>query len=375
MVAFGLRAGGTVQAMKRSLTQPEIANSCFFRSSVERPYRKALIQVTERCNLRCAHCFIPTGNQPKTIPLKTISDIVLSRLRQCRVVTVTLTGGEPFLHPDIVDIVKVIRNEGLPVSICTNGTMASTSQMASLSHIGGVRVNVSLDGFRPQSHGKFRGRTDSFYITIENIKRLRDHNLLKGILTTPNTLAHTSEYAQICEFAIANRATYVLMNPLAPFGRGVESRPALASSLCAMEEIRDITHQFHDCIEIVYVRFPNHEQALASCEGGNIIYVFAEGSVAICPYMVFAARNACSKHRPEEFIVGNIITDPLIGARLDDYDLRTRYRLGSNEICMGCSLADKCGKGCPAAIIASGQKIEGVDLDLCPTIAKTQHHQ
>jgi radical SAM protein with 4Fe4S-binding SPASM domain len=305
------------------------------------------------------------------ISVKTISDTVVPRLKQCRVITATLTGGEPFLHPDIIDIVKTLRNADLAVSICTNATIISSNQMESLSKIGDVRINVSLDGFRSESHGKFRGNRDSFDITIGNMKKLGHYNLLKGVLATPNALAQTDEYAQICEFAIANRATYLLMNPLATFGRGVASKATLGSPRRVMEEIRDITGQFRDLIEIVYIRFPNRELPLAQCEAGNIIYVFADGAVSICPYMVFAARNAGSKHKPEEFIVGNILGDVPIREYLDKYDLNKRYHLGNNESCKSCSLADRCGKECPAAIVASGQGIEGVDRELCPIIAET----
>lgn len=354
--------------MKRSLIQDHTANSCFFRSSVEIPYRKALVQITERCNLHCAHCFVPTEGRNDMMSLETIRAIVLPRLKQCRVATVTLTGGEPFLHHDIVEIVKLFRNSDMPVSICTNATVMSSDQLKSLANMGDVQINVSLDGFSPDSHGRFRGNKSSFFATIENAKKLGEHGLLKGFLTTPNNLASIDEYAEICTFAIANGAKYVLMNPLTRFGRGVESKTRLGSPDHMMNEIRDLTSRLGHLIEIVYIRFPNARLPLASCEAGNIIYVFTDGAVAVCPYMVFAARNHDSKHQPEEFIVGNILHNANIAESLDNYEFHDRYHLGSNETCRHCSLESGCGKGCPAATMASGQYIEGVDVELCPAI-------
>src|ERR1044071_3657516 len=84
------------------------------------PDRKALLQITERCNLHCAHCFVSAGDFGDTIPLNLIETVVLRRLIECRVVSLTLTGGEPFVHPDILAIVEACVREGLRVGICTN---------------------------------------------------------------------------------------------------------------------------------------------------------------------------------------------------------------------------------------------------------------
>ena len=49
--------------------------------------------------------------------------------------------------------------------------------------------------------------------------------------------------------------------------------------------------------------------------------MFAAGQVTVCPYLVFAARTPQSRHHPDEFIVGNIFTDPDIATCLDTYRL------------------------------------------------------
>jgi radical SAM protein with 4Fe4S-binding SPASM domain len=106
---------------------------------------------------------------------------------------------------------------------------------------------------------------------------------------------------------------------------------------------------------------------LISFEAGNIFYVFVHGEVTICPYLVFAARTPQSLHKPKEFIVGNIIKDADITVKLDAYKLHEKYHLGNNPNCKNCTLNPQCGKGCPAAIIASGKRIESLD-PLCPMI-------
>lgn len=353
---------------KREIVSKNGAATCYFRSSVEPPYRKALLQITERCNLHCAHCFISAGNYGDMMPIGAIRNVVIPRLKDCRVISVTLTGGEPFFHSDIIEIVRLLRNANIRVGICTNGTSISRYQIETLAKIDNVHLNVSLDGFRPESHGKFRGDKASFVKTIETIRHLSQYRLLQGLLVTPNNLAEVNEYAKICEFAIQNSATYVLMNPLSSMGRGVRAQKRLGSSDEVMRRIKEITSPFSDRIQVVYIRFPNDQKLpLISCETGNIIYVFVHGELTVCPYLVFAARTPQSLYNPEEFIVGNIFKDINIIEKLDAYKFHERYHLGDNPTCKNCSLNFQCGKGCPAAIIASGQRIEGLD-PICPMI-------
>ncbi len=358
----------------RSITSTGRVSSCYFRTTADGRSRKALVQIDERCNLHCAHCFVSATKAGNSMPYADVASLVIPRLAACRVDRVTLTGGEPTIHPQFTGIVRAFRSAGMGVGICTNATTLTDSQISELATIGGVHVNVSLDGFRAESHGRFRGDRGSFAVTLATVRKLAAAGLLQGLLCTPNSLAEDEEYRELCEFAAGNGASYVLMNPLSSMGRGVKSRARLAGSDEHMRRIHDLTSPFSGAgLEIVHIRFPNDEGLpLAGCEAGNIIYVFTAGAVAVCPYLVFAARTPQSRHDPDEFIVGNIFTDPGIGARLDSYSLRDRYQPGSNPTCRSCGIAGQCGKGCPAAVIASGDRIGAIDAEVCPVTSNSR---
>lgn len=353
--------------MKRLIISEDKAASCYFRTSVEVPFRKALVQITERCNQYCAHCFVSAGNKGDDIELEKIHKILIPQLKACRVISVTITGGEPFVHHRIIEIVSLFRDVGMSVSICTNATCINEDQIKELATIGAVHCNVSLDGFSPESHGQFRGDKKSFETTISTIRALAEFHLLQGLLVTPNILADVSEYSALCDFAVDNGAKYVLMNPLAPMGRGVRSLDKLAMPEEIMKQIKAETMAFSEGTQLVFVRFPNEKKLpLASCEAGNIIYVFVHGELAVCPYLVFAAKTPQSLHKSEEFIVGNIFLDADIAERLDAYQFHKRYSLGDNPTCGKCQFSSNCGKGCPAAVIATGMRIGEVDSEQCP---------
>jgi len=137
-----------------------------------------------------------------------------------------------------------------------------------------------------------------------------------------------------------------------------------------MQRIKKDTSQFNNKINLVYIRFPNNERLpLNSCEAGNIIYIFTPGEVTVCPYLIFAANTPQSLYSPKEFIVGNIFKHEDIAERLDTYKLHKKFSLGENNTCKSCYMQSSCDKGCPAAIIASGSKIEEVDKEVCPIVS------
>ncbi len=360
--------------MTRSLIVDTHASSCYFRTSVGGTGRKALVQITERCNLHCAHCFVSSTAVGTDMPVDSFVDLVLPRLVEAHVQRLTLTGGEPFAHPDILEFCAAVVGAGLPVGVCTNATQTTDQQIDYLATLGGVHINVSFDGFRAESHGRFRGDRASFATTVATTRRLAEAGLLQGLLSTPNALTNPDEFADLCAFAVQVGAQYVLMNPLSAFGRGVRSQGRLAAPAAIMRAIRRVTQRFADRLDTVHIRFPNDDKPLGGCDAGKIIYVFVDGTVGVCPYLVFAARTPQSRYPDTEFLVGNILDEDIADA-LDDYQFHDRFTVGANATCGACQLAGSCGKGCPAALVSHGQLIGEVDAEQCPVVPVDGAHR
>ncbi len=352
--------------MTRSLVAGTHASTCYFRTSVAGDGRKAMIQITERCNLHCAHCSLSAKEKGLDLSADELESVVLPRLLRARVKLVTLTGGEPFAHPQIRRICAAVASLGLPLGICTNATLISDEQIGWLARLGGVHLNVSFDGFRPGSHGRFRGNTASFEVTLRTARRLGEAGLLQGLICTPNTLTGLGEYAEMCEFAVAAGARYVMLNPLAAFGRGVRSQGKLAAGAGRMRQISGEISPFRDRgLEVVPVRFPNSDLPLGGCKAGKMIFVFADGATTPCPYLVIAARTPRSRYAEADFVAGNVLREE-IGQVLDGSDLAGRLAAGTGPACAGCGLRESCGGGCPAAVIASGGRIGDRAAAQCP---------
>ncbi|MEV3873750.1 radical SAM protein [Streptomyces sp. NPDC049906] len=356
----------------RPIITEERAASCYFRTTVNHPYRKALIQICEPCNELCKHCFVSATKRGAYMPLEAIRERLIPQLAEARVNRVTVTGGEPFMHADLIQIVAEFRAAGMGVGVCTNATMSTPHQIERLAELD-AHMNVSLDGFSPDSHGVFRGRPEGFQETVDNVKAFAAAGILQGLLCTPNNLAQDEEYAQLCQFAKEQGAKYVLMNPLGQMGRGASrASRKLRRPDDHMKHIRDSAMPFaDDDLDVTLIRFPNDSKPLSGCEAGTIIYVFTDGGVAICPYLVFAARTKVSQHPDTDFLAGNVWEHDDVAARLDAYGrFSDRWDLGANPTCGGCSMSVGCGKGCPAAVVESGQRIGAVDTEQCPVVPR-----
>ncbi len=337
----------------------DTAANCFFRSALKPPDLKVMLQITTRCNMRCKHCFLSATGAGTDMSYSQIKSDVIKKLTESKVKKVTLTGGEPLLNPGILDIIAALSDANIQSCICTNASLITDELLKQLKDLN-VHFNVSLDGISAKSHGLFREIPDpsSFSELLNNIQMIGHYNMLNGILTTPNRLTKAEEYTAICDFAILSGAKYLLLNPLSPLGRG-KAAVNLAFSPNEMNEIKErldahlSTLPRDDSFRIVYIRFPNcNGKVSASCAAGLIPYIFTNGDIAICPYMVFAADNPDNNYSSSEFIVGNIFEDSSIAEKIQSYQTTHCF----------CHRGKKENIGCAAMKIAKNLPLDYEDL-------------
>ncbi len=118
-----------------------------------RTIRDMRLSITDRCNFRCTYC-IGTGVRfaPKGTLLRTDEFARVARLAtELGVQKIRLTGGEPTLHPDLLEIVASIREAcDASVALITNGSLLTPATLAALRAAGLARITISLDTLRPE---------------------------------------------------------------------------------------------------------------------------------------------------------------------------------------------------------------------------------
>ncbi|XP_015343173.1 molybdenum cofactor biosynthesis protein 1 isoform X2 [Marmota marmota marmota] len=148
--------------------------STFLTDNFGRQHNYLRISLTEKCNLRCQYCMPEEGVPltPKADLLTTEEILTLARLFVKEGVDkIRLTGGEPLIRPDVVDIVaKLHRLEGLKtIGVTTNGINLARL-LPALQKAGLTAINISLDTLVPAKF-EFIVRRKGFHKVMEGIHK------------------------------------------------------------------------------------------------------------------------------------------------------------------------------------------------------------
>ncbi|MEI6450406.1 MAG: SynChlorMet cassette radical SAM/SPASM protein ScmE [Actinomycetes bacterium] len=136
--------------------------------------RSVDIDVTGRCNLRCAYCyhFASAADTPDDLPTAVWLRF-FAELKRHAVLDVTLSGGEPFIREDLPVLVEGIVAANLRFSILSNGTLVTPELARMLAASGRCdHVQVSLDGGSAAAHDACRG-AGSFERALAGLQALR----------------------------------------------------------------------------------------------------------------------------------------------------------------------------------------------------------
>lgn len=141
------------------------------------------------CNLRCRHCFISCSPENESLPMME-TGLVLNYLDQARelgVKEIYFTGGEPFLHPDFLEILAQTVID-FPTSILSNGLPINDRRAKRLAEIAAgsrytLELRISLDHYDPEVNDAVRGK-GTFQRILAAYKRLYDRGFLPILTVT-----------------------------------------------------------------------------------------------------------------------------------------------------------------------------------------------
>lgn len=160
------------------------------------------IALTYRCNLACRFCYAGcnrTGNPINSAAeltgaqIKTILEIIF---RQAKAPTVSFTGGEPTLHPELPRSIAYAKKLGMRVNLITNGFAIDRKMAKTLAARGLDSAQVSLEGVTAETHDAIVGRKGAFQKAISAQKYLQE----AGILTHTNTTITRDNLTECVKF-------------------------------------------------------------------------------------------------------------------------------------------------------------------------------
>lgn len=120
--------------------------------------------VTYNCNLKCKHCYAEdrknTYSNNNGMSLNQIK-IIFDQLAEAGTFFLRISGGEPFIHPNIMDILAYGREKGFSISVITNGTLLTKNIILKLSTLPLRDLTFSIHGATSETHDKFVGQQGS----------------------------------------------------------------------------------------------------------------------------------------------------------------------------------------------------------------------
>jgi AdoMet-dependent heme synthase len=262
------------------------------------------LEITHKCNLVCKHCFNNSGPwRTDFLSFETVCGI-LDQLRVMGNYYVSVTGGEPLMHPHIFEILEYAVNSGFGVILATNATLITSHIAERLSKIELSQIQVSIDAPDAHIHDMFRGREGAFDKSLAGVKLLAR----SGQNVTICTALHTENYDDVrrmVNLAVSLGARNYRILHLQATGRASEECKDLIASAeqreIAANVLAQLSEEYAGKINIysqaLYEAFTEDDQTLPCSAGRTTCAISATGDVLACGF--------------SNVSVGNILQSPL----------------------------------------------------------------
>src|SRR5262245_3972365 len=138
------------------------------------------ISIINSCNLRCQGCWVDVAAKQQTIKAEALHRLI-DEAREMGNVFFGIVGGEPFMHPDLLDVLA-----GHPdcyFQIFTNGHFITDDVARRLRQLGNVTPLISVEGNEIISDER-RGRRNVLGKTMEGIRNCIKHHVFTGVCTS-----------------------------------------------------------------------------------------------------------------------------------------------------------------------------------------------
>jgi AdoMet-dependent heme synthase len=317
--------------------------------------------LTYRCNLACEHCYLDAGGAPLvatenfadrselgTDECFKVIDEIAAFAPECLTI---LTGGEPLLRRDILEIVRRAAERGLWVVIGTNGVRITENVARRLADAGARGLSLSLDALDPDRHDGFRRVRGAWQNTVEGAGILNRIGLPFIVQTTAG--AHNlGELDAIADFAHDRLAAKVWnLYFLVPTGRGQfvsDMTPAqydeVLAALYRIQRTYDrrmlvnakcAPHYIKTMLENGLPPARTYSGGAGGCPAGtHYMGIRPNGDVTPCPYLPVFAGNLRAAPLADLWTSSELFSD-----------VRRRSSLGGR--CGACEMNGHCG-GCRA---------------------------
>ncbi|WP_028323979.1 12,18-didecarboxysiroheme deacetylase [Desulfatirhabdium butyrativorans] len=204
--------------------------------------------MTQRCNLRCIHCYAQATEKTAADEMSTEEGkALIDDLASFGSPVILFSGGEPLVRPDLPELAEYAVQKGMRAVISTNGTLITPQMARTLKAIGLSYVGISLDGMEPV-HDRFRGVPGAFRKALDGIRNCQEAGIKVGLRFTINrhNAAEIPAVFDLLEEMDIPRACFYHLVYAGRGSRMVEEDCSLQQTRAIVDLIMDRTKALHD---------------------------------------------------------------------------------------------------------------------------------
>jgi radical SAM protein with 4Fe4S-binding SPASM domain len=134
------------------------------------------LEVSAPCNERCVHCYFPESYRKGVMPRELFLQI-LEQCKECNVLSITISGGEPMLNPALLFFIKECRENNFSINLLSNLTLLSDEMLQEFIKTPLLSIQTSLYSMNADVHDSITSVKGSFEKTKRAIETLYKHNV------------------------------------------------------------------------------------------------------------------------------------------------------------------------------------------------------
>ena len=214
--------------------------------------------ITNKCNLRCSHCYQESYTDETDFSLeelKEIADRIFSTMAKWnKKGDISITGGEPFIKKELFPLLSYLDNsdEISRLDVLCNGILITNEIAENLKKIRKLNnIQVSLDGATPEIHDQIRG-PGTFEKALKGIRILDSHGIdVKGMFTLQQL--NKGEIPGLIDLAIREKMSGLTIERMVPTGSGKDKK----NSMLSPKELKDTFQYISDRADLEYKKGHN----------------------------------------------------------------------------------------------------------------------
>jgi len=346
--------------------------------SFQKPYEgdnflgRIMFHITGRCNQECKHCYMASQKWDE-LSLGEISEVI-QQATELNVASFSITGGEPFIREDVLDILQELDRKEMKIEgVFTNGTMITSEFIRQVNNLQELPFFVSINGPSSESHDRFGQINGGFNQTIKAISMLVEEDIKVFGNTSLNVFTEDKKDV---------REIYNLVKSLGIY-RWRVSGPFLEGNWKTNFQTFGVSPEKELSILIDLLQMWLYDEKPFEIELGHI-FRYIEGQCIrrhykrndyVCDYfrdrivlMPDGSVGACSLLVTPQYLLGNI-REQSLRTIWESAEMRYYKDLKISDItddrCHECRRLPECGLGCRANAALIGGNYEGFDSEIC----------